>query len=155
MTEISLKKLPVEKLSGQIAIDDLKIECYHLDNNTRVISGRGLQKILGINTRKSGDKIIESSGNTLKNLLISFKKKKGCPDKVYNIENVFNGEVIKFRRKGAGGSAPRTNGFEATFLMDICHFIQDLYLSGILPEKYNDWLGKYPILQKLDDELIK
>jgi hypothetical protein len=138
MTKTDLEKLPAEKLSGEIAIDDLKIECYHLDNNTRVISGRGLQKILGINTRKSGKKLIEASGNTLQNLLISFKKKDNCPDTVYEIEKVFKDEVIQFKRKGAGGSAPYTNGFEATFLMDICHFIQDLYLSGILPEKYNE-----------------
>lgn len=44
MTKIDLEKLPVEKLSGEINIGELKIECYHLNNDTRVISGRGLQK---------------------------------------------------------------------------------------------------------------
>jgi hypothetical protein len=124
-------------LSGEIEINDSKIEVYHLDNNKRVISGRGIQKILGIKTTRSSEgKRLEPSGNALKNLLISFKKYENCPDKVYEIEKVFNDEVIRFKRKGAGGSRPDTNGFEATFLMDICHFIQDLYLSGLLPEKY-------------------
>lgn len=82
--------------------------------------------------------MVEASGHTLKNFLISFKKKKNCPDKVYEIEKVFNDEVIQFKRKNAGGSAPYTNGFEATFLMDICHLVQDLYLSGLLPEKHNE-----------------
>lgn len=138
--DLRIKKIPEEKLqngkrlNGKIRVGDFEIECYHLDNDKRVISGRGLQKILGLNKRGR----TEASGNTLKNTLLSFKKFDNCPEQISFIENVFNNEVVEFKRFGAGGTASKTHGFEATFLMDICHFIQDLNLLGILPEKLQE-----------------
>jgi hypothetical protein len=70
---MDLEKLPHEKLSGEISIDEMTIECYHLDNNMRVISGRGLQKILGLNTMKSGNRVIEAYGNKHKTYCFHLK----------------------------------------------------------------------------------
>ena len=150
MEEIDIKKIPRQLLVGFLPLNDVKVECYHLNNNKRVLSGRGLQKILGINTREnSGKKLVSVSGKTLENLVISFKKNEKCPDEVNDIERVFRQEVIQFVRIGTGGSTPKhTNGFEATFLMDICHFLQDVYLAGILPEKHNELHARATIISR-------
>lgn len=88
---------------------------------------------MGINSAKK-------SGTVLENVLLSYKPYENKPDNFLKIEDGFT-NTTKFIRKGAGGSQPDTIAFEATFLMDICHFIQDLKIVGILPNDY-DFLYK-------------
>jgi hypothetical protein len=115
---MSDNNLPKEYLSRKIKIDDISIECYILDNGMRCISKWGMQKALGITSQRS-------SGNALEKFLLSYKSYDNKPENFTVIEKGFN-NVSKFLRKGAGGSRPETMAFNATFLMDICHFIQDL-----------------------------
>ena len=115
-----------EYLSGKIDIPECKIniDCYVLDNGKRVLTQRGIQKALGIPSA--------SGGNTLKNLMLSYKTYKDKPKNYKVIESGFN-NVCSFQRKGAGGSQLDSKAYDAVFLMDICHFIQDLDKYNLLP----------------------
>ena len=104
-----------------------QVECYVLEDGRRVISKRGIQKALGISMTESGQK--------LEKFLLSFKDKPISPVNFNVIETGF-GQGFNFARKGAGGAQMNTTAYDATFLMDICHFIQDLYLLKALPEEY-------------------
>lgn len=117
---------PKEYLFGQIDIPgcNIHIDCYVLDNGKRVLTQRGIQKILGIPSTKSGD--------ILKNFLLSYNTYKDKPGNYKTIESGFN-EVCSFERKGAGGAQLDAKAYDAIFLIDICHFIQDLDKIGILP----------------------
>ena len=125
-------------LTGKIYAGNIEIECYHLDNDIRVISGAGLQKALGLTTIEKADGTRrKTAGNELKSILLSSKYKDLVPEKFLPINDSFISQYIKFDRKGGAGSAAVTHGFEATFLMDVCHYIQDLQNLNILPEKYH------------------
>ena len=117
---------PKEYLSGQLDIPgcDIKIDCYVLDNGDRVLTQRGIQRILGIPQSSSGD--------VLKKYLLSFNSRENKPANYKEVEAGFN-EVCSFHRKGAGGSQPDAKAYDAAFLMDVCHFIQDLDRYNLLP----------------------
>jgi hypothetical protein len=126
------KILPKEYLSGILKTGEISLECYVLDNGMRVITKRGMQKALGIPASKSG--------TILENFLLSYKSYDTKPQNFIVIESGFK-NVSKFRRKGAGGSQPDSMAFEATFLMDVCHFIQDLKQYCTIPPEW-DFLHK-------------
>jgi hypothetical protein len=62
----------------------------------------------------------------LQQSLAIYKQSKNCPSNIIDILYHFENNGIDFIRKGAGGSQPKTSGFEDEFFIDICHFIQDL-----------------------------
>jgi hypothetical protein len=129
---MSEKILPKEYLSGVLKTGEISLECYILDNGMRAITKRGMQKALGIPASKSG--------TILENFLLSYKSYDTKPQNFAVIESGFK-NVTKFRRKGAGGSQPDSMAFEATFLMDVCHFIQDLKQYCTIPPEW-DYLHK-------------
>ena len=126
------KILPKEYLSGVLKTGEISLECYALDNGMRAITKRGMQKALGIPASKSG--------TILENFLLSYKNYEQKPQNFAVIESGFK-NVSKFQRKGAGGSQPDSMAFEATFLMDVCHFIQDLKQYCTIPPEW-DYLHK-------------
>lgn len=129
---MSDNNLPKEYLSGVLKTGEISLECYVLDNGMRAITKRGLQKALGIPSSKTG--------TILENFLLSYKSYDNKPQNFNVIESGFK-NVSKFIRKGAGGSQPDSMAFEATFLMEVCHFIQDLKQYGLLPLEW-DYIHK-------------
>lgn len=106
--------------SSNLLIGDLKIPCYVLNNKSRVLSGRGIMKLLGFDSKASGSIL----RNLLKNnALTEF----ASPETINILEN-----PISFLRHGAGGSAADTYAYEATVLIDICKAILEAKRRGRL-----------------------
>lgn len=106
--------------SSNLLIGDLKIPCYILNNKARVLSGRGIMKLLGFNSKASGSTL----RNMLKNnVLTEF----AAAETIDILEN-----PISFLRPGAGGSAADTYAYEATVLVDICKAILEAKRRGKL-----------------------
>jgi hypothetical protein len=102
-----------------LKLGDTEVPCYVLEDGTRVLSGRAMQKAIGYEG---------SSGDWLRNFL----KQKAIsasisPDIIAGL-----GEPIKFMRVDAGGSQPITYGYEATKLIDLCDALIDLKKAGVL-----------------------
>lgn len=103
---------------------NLDIPCYVLEDGTRVLSGRGIQKAIG-STSPSGawlSRFVNSG-------ILSDKFSAGENSVQERINN-----PIKFARNNAGGSQSTTNGYEATLLIDICSEIIDANRAG----EFND-----------------
>ncbi len=116
----SKASLPEATHTGELHLGSVSIPCHVLESGVRVISGRGLQNSLGFSK--------DSSGLALTNLVDS-KLKKFLPTEAVKSLNT----PLLFKRKGSGGSAPETNGFDATLLIDICDaLIQAKNEKGLL-----------------------
>lgn len=99
------------KRSSNLLIGELKIPCYVLSNSARVLSGRGIMKLLGFDAK--------STGSILRNMFKNNALTQYVSSETLDIlEN-----PISFERPGAGGSAPDTYAYEATILIDICKAI--------------------------------
>lgn len=96
-----------------LIIGNIEIPCYVLEDGTAVLSGRGIQNILGF---KKSD-----SGNALTTMLNRSKFETYMPD---NLMQKLD-SPIQFERIGGGGSQPMTNAYEATVLIDICYVLID------------------------------
>ncbi|HQS59976.1 MAG TPA: P63C domain-containing protein [Gallionellaceae bacterium] len=103
-----------------LRIGDLEIGCYVLEGGSRVLSGRGMQTVLGLGQRHGA-------------LLRSFLDKS-------NLKPYINKEVenalaapIRFVRPGRGGKL--ATGYEATILADICDALLSARKAGDLNEK--------------------
>lgn len=107
-----------------LIIKDIKLPCYVLENGQRVLSGRGILKSLGFDQKTAGSELVKMSSNQA---IVMFLDRNV-------IENINN--PIKFIRKGAGGSAPYTYGYEATILVDLCNAIIEAKNKGLLDKKY-------------------
>ena len=106
--------------SGELLLGDVAIPCHVLENETRVISGRGMQNSIGFSR--------DSSGLSLQNLINSKLEGFLSTDSLAAFKN-----PIPFVRVGSGGSAPDTDGFDATILIDICDaLIRASKVKGIL-----------------------
>ncbi|MCM1225539.1 MAG: P63C domain-containing protein [Lachnospiraceae bacterium] len=103
---------------------ELEIPCYVLEDGTRVLSGRGIQKALG-STSPSGAWLSRFINNGALSELFSAG--------VNSISERIN-NPIQFIRNNAGGSQSATNGYEATLLIDICSSIIDENRAG----RYDD-----------------
>lgn len=109
---------------GKINIGTISLDCYVLESGERVLSGRGVQKSFGLRSEQSGNQLIKIIYDpSLKELLTDSLK-----------EIIKN--RIEFLRKGAGGSAPVTYGYDATILPEICSLILEANDSGLLNQKY-------------------
>jgi hypothetical protein len=135
--------------AGFINTGELKIDCYHLQDDKRVVSKRGIQKALGIDKDKSGQ-FFES-------VLNYYLKLEFCPDNLkVEIEKVLHklqNNNIVFVRKGAGGSQPLTHGFEDIFFIEICHLLQDLKVAGILRPQDNIFYINANIIERAFSKL--
>lgn len=97
-----------------LKIGDAEMECYVLEDGTRVFSGQGLQKALNFPSN--------SGGRALVTLINTGKLSSIITDEIH--QKLTNRK--EFRRPGAGGAVDKTYGYDATLLIDIC----DLLLSG-------------------------
>ena len=93
--------------SGDVLLGSIPVSCHVLDNETRVISGRGMQNSLGFSKDSSGSELTRIISTKLTEYL--------SPETIQQINN-----PIEFIRIGSGGSAPKTFGYDATILIDIC-----------------------------------
>ena len=98
-----------------------EVPCYVLEDGTRVLSGRAIQKAIGYEG---------SSGDWLRNFLKTKAISSAMPPEI--IAGL--SEPIKFMRVDAGGSQPVTYGYEATKLIDLCDALIDLNKAGVLKE---------------------
>lgn len=99
-----------------------EVPCYVLEDGTRVLSGRAMQRAIGYEG---------SSGDWLKKFVSS--KTIGSympPEIVAGLD-----EPIRFIRNDAGGSQPITYGYEATKLIDLCDALIELKKAGVLKQK--------------------
>jgi hypothetical protein len=102
-----------------LKLGDVEIPAYVLEDGTRVLSGRAMQKAIGYEG---------SSGDWLKNFI-------GSKNITTNISpEILAGilEPIKFKRLDSGGSQPATYGYEATKLIDLCDALITLNKAGVL-----------------------
>lgn len=107
-----------------LRLGELQIPCYVLNNGMRVLSGRGMQQVLG-STSPSGAWLSRFVNNS--SLSASFA---AGPNSI--AERINN--PLKFVRNNAGGSQSTTNGYEGTLLIDICSTIIDANRAG----EFND-----------------
>ena len=96
-----------------LLLGNVKIPCYVLEDGTAVLSGRGMQNILGFSRQGGGDRLV--------NMIRSDKFIKYASSELLDALN----NPIKFLRVDSGGAQPETNGREATVLIDICYVLID------------------------------
>lgn len=104
-----------------LRLGNTEIPCYVLEDGTRVLSGRAIQKAIGYEG---------SSGDWLKKFVgTKAISNNMAPEIIAGLS-----EPIHFERNDAGGSQPITYGYEATKLIDLCDALIDLNKAGILKE---------------------
>lgn len=110
-----------------LILGEQSIECYVLEDGTRVFSGNGLQKALQFPQSAGGSALVsmlntgllsEKLTDDIKNKLISRKE---------------------FIRPGAGGKLSTTYGYDATLLIDICNLLIECRELGILTPKQEEY----------------
>ena len=104
---------------SRLKIATLIIPCFVLEDKTRVLSGRGILKLLGFDSR--------SSGTMLKNLFNNNNLSSYAPKDLIEALDA----PVSFERPGAGGSAPNTYSYDATILIDICNAFLDAKNDGV------------------------
>jgi hypothetical protein len=96
---------------------EIRLECYVLDDGTRVLSGRGMQKAMGLG---------QEHGSKFKAFL---KNKEIAPFISENLSKILE-TPIKFIRPGRGGKV--ASGYEATVLQKICDVVLQARKKGKL-----------------------
>lgn len=96
-----------------LKLGNLELDCYVLEDGTRVFSGRGIQKALGSKS---------TSGQWLSTYINKGPLANRFSEDLSKITDRIN-NPIKFRRNNAGGSQVATNGYDVTLLVDICSVI--------------------------------
>jgi len=104
-----------------LKLGETEVPCYVLEDGTRVLSGRAIQKAIGYNG---------SSGDWLR----KFVNTKSIAGAIKAEIIAGLSEPIKFMRIDSGGSQPITYGYEATKLIDLCDALMDLNRAGVLKE---------------------
>ncbi|MDP1968373.1 MAG: P63C domain-containing protein [Burkholderiaceae bacterium] len=94
-----------------LKIGEVQVECYVLDDKTRVLSGRGMQQAIGL-----GGEAKTHGGKLREFLSLSTIKPFVDNDLAMAVEH-----PVRFIRPGRGG-VPAV-AFEATLLIDLCHTI--------------------------------
>lgn len=103
-----------------LRIGDLEITCYVLENNMRVLSGRGMQTALALGQGHGG-------------ILKDFVSKNSLQPFIGADLAMGMASPIKFIRPGRGGKA--ASGYEATILADICDAVLSARAAGTLSGK--------------------
>lgn len=124
-------KIVLKAIAGSkdtpIKIGNAFLECYVLEDGTRVFSGNGLQKALEFPTSAGGSALVGmlNSGG-LKDILTDEIKQK--------IDN-----RKEFVRPGAGGKLSKTYGYDVTLLIDICDLLIEGKNQGILTDRQKQY----------------
>lgn len=101
-----------------LKIGSVEIACYVLEDGTRVITQRGLQTGLGLNTSGGAQRLAKITGGL---------ESKGLD---CNDLNVRIASPIRFRSSGGV-----SNGYEANILVDICNVILAARKAGLLQKQ--------------------
>ena len=112
-----LKKYPKATHQGMLSIGDIEIPCFVLEDRTRVISGRGMTKAIGMRGRGQGVTRIPTHG-TLKPFINEALE--------VAIKNPIN-----FVGVGSRSTKP-TAGYEATILLQVCEVVLNARDAGQL-----------------------
>lgn len=120
-TKIS-KKIPILRATHgstrkPIVLNDNSVACYVLENGDRVLSGRGMQKALGLP---------QSHGTAFR----SFLDNKHIKPFITNDLAMELKNPIKFVRPGRGGKL--ATGYKATLLTDVCEVVLSARKAGAL-----------------------
>lgn len=102
-----------------LKLGSVEIPAYVLDNGQRVLSRNGMQKALGYEG---------TSGDWLVNFVNNKTIKPHISAGVFESMNT----PVEFDRLGAGGSASKTYGYDATILIDLCDAIIEAKNAGEL-----------------------
>ncbi|MBC6445253.1 MAG: P63C domain-containing protein [Alphaproteobacteria bacterium GM202ARS2] len=117
-----------------LKIGNVKVECYVLENQKRVLSGRGMQKAIGFGEQKT------TSGNKLRRFIEQESIQAYVPTKLREaIQN-----PVEFIRPGRGGMP--AHAFEGELLIDLCDTIIQAYNSGSLLPKDESFLRQAQII---------
>lgn len=111
-------------------IGSFEVPCYVLNNGKRVISGRGMQKALGYSQKTSGSQLTQM----LSNKAFSAKLESKTTEILTRLKN----DKYEFVRPTAGGSMPKTYGYEATVLIDIADLLIEANKLGILTKSQQE-----------------
>jgi len=110
-----------------LQLGDNTLECYVLEDGSRVFSGNGLQKALNFPGSAGGSALVKML-NTGK---LGEKLTHDIIDKIENRK--------EFVRPGSGGRLSRTYGYDATLLIDICNLLIECREKGILTPKQEEY----------------
>lgn len=102
--------LPHATHQGKLTISDIEIPCFVLENGTRVLSGRGVTKAIGMKGRGQGIARI-----------VSHRAIKPFIDSKLEVAIT---HPLKFLGVGSRAANP-TSGYEATILLKICEAVLD------------------------------
>lgn len=126
--------LPVARYGGILAISELRIPCYVLEDGTRVIHQRGMVSALGMSrggsSRGGGDR-----------LAYFVAQKTLSPFVSKELEAVTKNPLIFRTDKGA-----MAYGYDATVLADICEAILEARKQGVLSKQQTHIADKAEIL---------
>lgn len=110
-----------------LVLGNVQLECYVLEDGTRVFSGNGMQKALQFPTSAGGTALVKmlnagKLGQRLTNdILFKLADRK------------------QFIRPGAGGKLSTTYGYDATLLIDVCNLLISAHNSGILTPRQEEY----------------
>ncbi|MGJ0125912.1 P63C domain-containing protein [Pantoea sp. RHCKP32] len=110
-----------------LQLGDSTLECYVLEDGSRVFSGNGLQKALKFPGSAGGSALVKmlNAGRLSEKLTIDIL------DKINNRK--------EFVRPGSGGRLSKTYGYDATLLIDICNLLIECREQGILTPKQEEY----------------
>tara|TARA_R110002049_G_scaffold115952_1_gene268217 strand:+ start:1290 stop:2282 length:993 start_codon:yes stop_codon:yes gene_type:complete len=109
---------------NMLKIGDISVECYVLEDGTRVLSGRGMQESIGL----GGTAV--THGSKLRSFLDSKDIKPFVSDDLAMALN----NPVRFVRPGRGGKP--AIAFEATMLIDLCDVVIKANNADKLAERF-------------------
>lgn len=110
-----------------LMLGDSSLECYVLEDGSRVFSGNGLQKALKFPGSAGGSALVKMLNAGKLSEKLTF-------DIIDKIEN-----RKEFVRPGSGGRLSKTYGYDATLLIDICNLLIECREKGILTPKQEEY----------------
>lgn len=110
-----------------LMLGDSSLECYVLEDGSRVFSGNGLQKALKFPGSAGGSALVKMLNAGKLSEKLTF-------DIIDKIE-----KRKEFVRPGSGGRLSKTYGYDATLLIDICNLLIECREKGILTPKQEDY----------------
>lgn len=117
-----------------LMLGEARLECYVLEDGTRVFSGSGLQKALNFPANAGGSALL----NMLNTGSLKEKLTFDILDKIENRK--------EFIRPGAGGKLSRTYGYDATLLIDICTLLIECRENGSLTPKQEEYARRAQVI---------
>lgn len=116
------KQLPKEEFSGTLQIGDRELPCAVLEDGTRVISARGINRTFG-QTRTESTKAMKDGDRRLPAVMASDSLQP------YLDQHFAAIAPIRYRPRHGGRSA---FGYEATLLPKMCEAVLDAHKAGVL-----------------------